>query len=193
MPVPTSNISLADIQTEFGGSNPIGINEYYAGGGLVSVDVKNSDDVPVPTSGAISFNNFKGASAITSTSHTIVEGGSGGNALGFTAKNFQGLTGILGSCTPTTTIGSRTISGLYMYIVKSNSTVFLMINGNQEGSWWTYGTYDGTTFNRANCTVPAGEYVSDDGNATDYTRWTISQSEEPPFSGAKTATLVLYP
>lgn len=38
MPVPTipSAISLADIQTEFGGSNPIGINEYYAGAVIIS-------------------------------------------------------------------------------------------------------------------------------------------------------------
>ena len=36
MALPASGaLTLNDIQTEFGGSNPIGINEYYAGGGLV--------------------------------------------------------------------------------------------------------------------------------------------------------------
>ena len=44
-------ISLADIQTEFGGSNPIGINEYY---GVAA---------GVPASGTISLNNFYGKSA----------------------------------------------------------------------------------------------------------------------------------
>lgn len=43
-------ISLADIQTEFGGSNPIGINEYYGSGGA-------------PASGTISLNDFYGRSA----------------------------------------------------------------------------------------------------------------------------------
>jgi hypothetical protein len=35
MPIPASGpLSLQNIQTEFGGANPIGLNEYYAGGGL---------------------------------------------------------------------------------------------------------------------------------------------------------------
>lgn len=44
-------ISLADVQTEFGGSNPIGINEYY---GVAA---------GIPASGTISLNNFYGKSA----------------------------------------------------------------------------------------------------------------------------------
>ena len=44
-------ISLANVQTEFGGSNPIGINEYY---GVAS---------GVPASGTISLANFYGKSA----------------------------------------------------------------------------------------------------------------------------------
>ena len=44
-------ISLNDIQTEFGGTNPIGINEYYG------------VDTGVPASGTISFNDFYGTSA----------------------------------------------------------------------------------------------------------------------------------
>jgi hypothetical protein len=41
-------ISLTQVQTEFGGSNPIAINEYYKA------------DVGVPTSGTISLNNLRG-------------------------------------------------------------------------------------------------------------------------------------
>jgi len=41
-------ISLLDVQNEFGGSNPIGINEYYG------------VDAGVPSSGTISLNNFYG-------------------------------------------------------------------------------------------------------------------------------------
>lgn len=44
-------ISLANVQTEFGGSNPIGINEYY---GVAA---------GVPGSGTISLNDFYGKSA----------------------------------------------------------------------------------------------------------------------------------
>jgi hypothetical protein len=43
-------ISLADIQTEFGGSNPIGLDEYYGVG------------VGIPASGTLSIDDFYGAS-----------------------------------------------------------------------------------------------------------------------------------
>ena len=54
MALPNSGaISLQDIQNEFGGSNPIGINEYY---GVAS---------GVPASGTISFDDFYGKSAFS--------------------------------------------------------------------------------------------------------------------------------
>ena len=51
-------ISLANIQTEFGGSNPIGLNEYYRNGSYVGGGAPN-----VPTSGTIDFADFYGAQA----------------------------------------------------------------------------------------------------------------------------------
>jgi hypothetical protein len=49
MATPSSGtISLTQVQTEFGGSNPIAINEYYKA------------DLGVPTSGAISLNDLRG-------------------------------------------------------------------------------------------------------------------------------------
>jgi hypothetical protein len=47
-PFSPNPISLNDVQTEFRGSNPIAINEYYKA------------DLGVPTSGAISLNNLRG-------------------------------------------------------------------------------------------------------------------------------------
>lgn len=62
MPLPASGpISLLDLQNEFGGSNPIGLNEYYRNGGLVGASNTN-----VPTSGAISLSQFYGASGAPS-------------------------------------------------------------------------------------------------------------------------------
>jgi len=52
-PVSPNPISLDDVQTEFGGSNPIEIAEYYAGGSYVPATVSG-----VPTSGQISLNDF---------------------------------------------------------------------------------------------------------------------------------------
>jgi hypothetical protein len=67
MALPSSGaLSLDDIQTEFGGSNPIGINEYYAGGGLVPPGTSGTNG-PVPSSGEISINNFYGTAQLVPT------------------------------------------------------------------------------------------------------------------------------
>jgi len=65
MAVPTipSAISATAIQTEFGGSNPIAINEYYAGGSYVPSGTANATSVSIPTSGTIAYSNFSGATA----------------------------------------------------------------------------------------------------------------------------------
>ena len=53
MALPSSGpLSLSDIQTEFGGSNPISLSEYYAGGGLVSAGTSGTYGA-VPSSGQI--------------------------------------------------------------------------------------------------------------------------------------------
>jgi len=57
MTLPTTGaISLADIQTEFGGENPISLDEYY----LRGYTTDNNTSVPA-LSGAISFEDFRGA------------------------------------------------------------------------------------------------------------------------------------
>jgi len=62
MALPASGpLALTDIQTEFGGANPIGMNEYYAGGGLVPAGTSGTYGA-VPSSGALSVQNFYGTS-----------------------------------------------------------------------------------------------------------------------------------
>jgi hypothetical protein len=56
MPLPCPGpqpISLANIQSEFGGSNPIGLGEYYRNGAYVG-----SNNTNVPTSGPIKLSDF---------------------------------------------------------------------------------------------------------------------------------------
>ena len=58
MALPSSGpLAFTNIQTEFGGTNPIGLNEYYRGGGLVPV---SSTTTTIPSSGTIAANNFYG-------------------------------------------------------------------------------------------------------------------------------------
>jgi len=64
MTLPASGpLTFSDIQTEFGGTNPIALNEYYAGGGLVPAGTSGTYGA-VPSSGQISVQNFYGTSAI---------------------------------------------------------------------------------------------------------------------------------
>ena len=51
----TGSISLSQVQTEFGGSNPISLSEYYRNGSYVT-----QNNTGVPTSGAISLGNLRG-------------------------------------------------------------------------------------------------------------------------------------
>ena len=65
-------VKLSEIQTEFTGSNPISMSEYYRGAGYVT-----GNNTTVPTSGAISVSNFYGTKrefAFTiSTSYTTTQ------------------------------------------------------------------------------------------------------------------------
>jgi hypothetical protein len=56
----TGAISFANIQTEFGGANPISLNEYYLNGAYTT----GTGAAGIPTSGAISLNNFYGKSKV---------------------------------------------------------------------------------------------------------------------------------
>ena len=61
MAIPSSGpLSLDDIQTEFGGTNPIDLSEYYAGGANVPPGT-TGDSGPIPTSGEIAVGEFYGS------------------------------------------------------------------------------------------------------------------------------------
>jgi hypothetical protein len=56
MTLPSSGpIALSNLQTEYGGTNPVGLNEYYAGLNYVPLGAD-----AIPQSGAISMNTFYG-------------------------------------------------------------------------------------------------------------------------------------
>ena len=130
----SGEISLANVQTEFGGSNPIGINEYY---GVAS---------GVPASGAISLANFYGTSAVNfwaigeQDSASGIEGGcyfiSGGT---FTSANITATS--TGSKTLSFTFtenSANVIEGATSYIrlYKNSSQIFQFTRS--EGLTTTY-------------------------------------------------------
>jgi len=86
MPVPSTNTSLDDIQTEFGGSNPISLSEYYSGGPLVPAG-SPAPNGPIPSSGQISIGEFRGSTKI---SYITATGGTTSTASGFKYHKFTG-------------------------------------------------------------------------------------------------------
>lgn len=56
-------ISFSQLQTEFGGANPISMSEYYAGGANVPSSTSGVNGA-VPTSGTISMSKFYGTSDV---------------------------------------------------------------------------------------------------------------------------------
>ena len=111
MPVPTGAASFLDIQTNFGGSTPISLSEYYAGGGLTKSNVGVHAPNGIPSSGAISVNDFRGAGNFSeSWSTTVTEAGgpgSGYNSRGYSPGNFGGS---MGDVTPDL---GQVLNGLY--------------------------------------------------------------------------------
>ena len=91
-------ISLLDIQNKFGGSNPIGINEYYG------------VDTGVPASGTISFEDFYGTAGVDVADVLLVGGGGrgGSSASGDTnGGGGGGAGGLVATTTATIVPGSR--------------------------------------------------------------------------------------
>jgi hypothetical protein len=75
-------ISLNDVQTEFGGGNPIGINEYYAGGASVPSGTSGTNGA-VPSSGQISLSNFYGTGLSVSISDLYISDIGSGTQYGY--------------------------------------------------------------------------------------------------------------
>ena len=64
MAIPSSgSLALSAIQTEFGGSNPISMSEYYAGGSNVPSGTTDGDGNAIPSSGALAISDFYDTSA----------------------------------------------------------------------------------------------------------------------------------
>lgn len=102
-------ISLANVQSEFGGSNPISINEYYRGGANVPNSSANSS---IPTSGTISLSNFYGgvsASADNTFEFTMGVGSTGGK-ISFTEAGASNTVAYLGNFGTNNTVTTNNLA-----------------------------------------------------------------------------------
>lgn len=130
MAMPSSGaISFSQMQTEFGGSNPIGFNEYYAGGSHVP-----SGTGSIPSSGTINLNTFYGTQSTPTSFSTSITSGSGGFALTSYYGYFIGnaLVGAIGSISNSSVAIqglTATVEGLYTTNSKAGNQFNLQLSG----------------------------------------------------------------
>lgn len=127
MALPTSGpLTLANIQTEFGGTNPISLSEYYAGGGLVPAGTSGTYGA-VPSSGTISIRNFYGTQNRVALSVTYASN---------TANASLNLSGISGYIAGVSDITITVNSGVYLYAT-STGNAGLGLTGGTTGDTLT--------------------------------------------------------
>lgn len=134
IPGPGPAISMTTIATEFGGSVPHSLSEYYRGGGLVPNTPTNS---AIPTSGTISIGNFYGSANRVAVNLTIA-----GNTYNYDVFTNRGPTYSPGSSditvtvNPGVTVGSTSVPAYAMLVPSSFSpgdTVTIVNNGVIQG------------------------------------------------------------
>jgi hypothetical protein len=151
-------ITLANVQSEFGGSNPISLSEYYRNGPYVTPNNGN-----VPTGGTISLSQFYGG--VKQFSFNI-------NGVYTTGQNLRSLAlaagwngsdyldahnyGILSS--NSTSVPALTINGSFPNGVKFTNNNYILGMGGAGGDYMQVGAAGGTS-------VAVGSYVTIKNNS----------------------------
>ena len=202
MPVPTipTAISLGNIQTEFGGSNPIAISEYYnnASPDLIPSGTANATGVIIPNSGnPIRFSNFSGALKTEITGGTY-SGGGGGYGYStyqvYATASFGTLTG--SSTVRLSSTNTGTLSALYssnggfgpMGVPIQTLTLLSVDGADFTAVTWTSITVGATTVARTS----AYSITYDSGNNRTTWIWDFDSGQSPtgisPFAPANGVT-----
>ena len=175
MAMPTSGaIGFYQLQIEFGGTNPIGLNEYY---GVAS---------GVPTSGAISMYNFYGTSSVVILdTQTVTVGTIAGNQ--YVGPQY-GWTDFTSPSTGSVSDGTSNIySGaavrtLLYFDLNADTKYFSYVNaGNSGNTGWTTLTVNGTSYQRSAATYT---YASSQNTS----RWEWSTDSTNPMGTTNGAT-----
>jgi len=134
IPGPGTAISMTTIATEFGGTVPHSLSEYYRGGGLVPNTPGNS---AIPTSGQIAMGNFYGSANRVAIALTIAA-----NTDNYDVYTNRGPTYVAGTSditvtvNPGITVGSTTIPAYAMLVPNAFNpadTVTIINNGVIQG------------------------------------------------------------
>lgn len=136
IPGPGSPLAVTDIVTEFGGTAPHGISEYYRGGGNVPDSATNN---AIPTSGQIALGNFYGSANVVNVNLTIGSNTNNYNLYTQASANpayVAGASNVTLTVNPGVTVGSSS-TGTYALSVPSGfspgDSVNIVNNGTIVG------------------------------------------------------------
>tara|TARA_R110000782_G_scaffold2970_1_gene10992 strand:+ start:26954 stop:27544 length:591 start_codon:yes stop_codon:yes gene_type:complete len=139
----TGELALTDIQTEFGGSNPIGLSEYYAGG-LYVPSGTTGDGGAIPTTGEITIGDFYGSQSgitITVTEGSLVVSVHTGYGFNTTGALTDGTySSNYGSVSPTTYEGATIwaiVRLVTKYINNPPPGFYVVLSGNRAQNFFT--------------------------------------------------------
>lgn len=154
MAVPTTNVSLGSIQTEFGGSAPISINEYYRGGTYVPIGTTSSYGT-IPTSGQIDFGVFRGTSK--GLDSQVVTVGYASDPTFYSYGSEPGYYGSISDGTSNIYSGASILALNYFYyygneLVPTFDSVIFIVSGNSPNSGWSTMSINGINFSRSGAT-----------------------------------------
>ena len=156
-------ISLSNIQTEFGGVNPIRMDEYYRNGAYVPPGA-----TAIPTSGAIDISDFYGASNQFAFSITSDTANADIRALAITA-GWDGATRVIANINAGVTLYSQgTSTGGAVVSGSFPSGVTILNSGNITGRGSSAGNAGGmalqiTTSDTVNITNNSGAFIAGGG------------------------------
>ena len=170
IPGPGTAISMTTIATDFGGTVPHSLSEYYRGGGLVPNAPANA---AIPTSGTISMGNFYGATNRISVPITIAANSFNYDVFANRGPAYvAGISDVVVTVNPGVTVGS-TSTGTFAMLVPSGfnpgDTVTIVNNGVIQGM----GGRGGNGGNSQPPNSTAGAPGSVGGNAISVSRTTV--------------------
>jgi hypothetical protein len=164
-------ISLANVQTEFGGANPISLSEYYSGGPYVGSWVSG-----VPSSGAVSLSNFYGKQSyitpVSGTSYFYING-----SLVLTQSSGATATGLSGGVLDTDNGQSNVQS--YAAVIAAGTLSYTLTTNNLNGTFRaTIGARNSSGASTDDGFVAIGQYRSSSLVSGQYFGWS------PSYAGA---------
>jgi len=205
MALPSSGVlTLDDIQTEFGGTNPIGLSEYYRGGGLVPDTAGNAG---IPTSGVISVTDFYGAANTIALNFATHGTGTNGASISIGTARSTRMVHLSGYTTNATFPTSVSIGGVTATVLIRGGA--FTSNGQLGNLWQAYAKVPTGTTATVTVSTAATYYIAtfdtvnsgaaNSGNASSATTFTFTAANpgvcfwggngKDPSSFSPTATL----